>query len=85
MELPEDVLQIIRDYSMPITRPDWRTLHIMPYNKYLKDYSIAYKQRELDKQIFYKYHRHLGFCHIHYNRNNIFNESNYWRIIYLQN
>jgi hypothetical protein len=24
MELPDDILKIIKDYSMPITRPDWR-------------------------------------------------------------
>lgn len=24
MELPDDVLKIIKDYSMPINRPDWR-------------------------------------------------------------
>jgi hypothetical protein len=29
MELPDDVLQIIRDYSKPLTRPNWRTLHLM--------------------------------------------------------
>ena len=29
MELPEDIVQIIREYSKPITRPDWRTLHLM--------------------------------------------------------
>lgn len=26
MQLP-DVLRIIRDFSRPLTRPDWRTLH----------------------------------------------------------
>jgi hypothetical protein len=30
MELPDDILYIIRDYSRAITRPDWRTLHRMP-------------------------------------------------------
>ena len=29
MELPEDILQIIRDYSKPVTRPDWRSMHLM--------------------------------------------------------
>lgn len=24
MELPDDVLKIIKEYSQPITRPDWR-------------------------------------------------------------
>jgi hypothetical protein len=27
MQLPDDVLGIIRDFSRPHTRPDWRTLH----------------------------------------------------------
>ena len=26
-QLPDDVLQIIHQFSRPITRPDWRTLH----------------------------------------------------------
>ena len=34
MELPEEVLQIIKEYSMPLTRPDWRTLHKMPQHVY---------------------------------------------------
>ena len=29
MELPDDVLSIIRAFSQPLTRPDWRRLHIM--------------------------------------------------------
>ena len=29
MELPDDVVAIIRDYSRPITRPNWRTIHHM--------------------------------------------------------
>ena len=29
MELPDDVLAIIKEYSLPITRPDWRTIHCM--------------------------------------------------------
>ena len=27
MQLPDDVLGIIRDFSRPLTRPDWRSLH----------------------------------------------------------
>ena len=44
MELPDDVLKIISQYSKPVTRPDWRHLHAMcdfkfliglkPYEKY---------------------------------------------------
>jgi len=37
MELPDDVLRLIKEYAMPVTRPDWksyiimneRTLHIL--------------------------------------------------------
>jgi hypothetical protein len=29
MELPDDVLTIVRDFSRPVTRPDWRTLRRM--------------------------------------------------------
>ena len=27
MELPDDVLTIIKDFSRPMTRPDWKTMH----------------------------------------------------------
>ena len=27
MELPLDILSIVKDFSRPLTRPDWRTLH----------------------------------------------------------
>jgi len=30
MELPDDVLSIVRDFTRPRTRPDWRTLRRMP-------------------------------------------------------
>ena len=30
MNLPDDVLFIIRDFSRPLTRPDWRTFRHMP-------------------------------------------------------
>ena len=33
MELPEDVIKIIKEYSMPITRPDWK--HCGKINRYI--------------------------------------------------
>jgi hypothetical protein len=33
MQLPDDVLLIIREYSKPVTRPDWRTLN--PLDKHV--------------------------------------------------
>ena len=35
MELPDDVLAIIKEYAQPVTRPDWRTLHIMTQYEYI--------------------------------------------------
>ena len=29
LHLPDDILQIIKEYAKPLTRPDWRTLHKM--------------------------------------------------------
>jgi len=29
MELPDDTISLVKEYSMPMTRPDWRTLHCL--------------------------------------------------------
>ena len=58
MELPDDVIKIINEYAMPATRSDWRTLHIMTYDKYLREFYIAYKKRQrnmLQNNIFSEY------------------------------
>ena len=34
MYFPKDVIIIIREFSQPITRPDWRKLHIMTTHKF---------------------------------------------------
>ena len=34
MELPNDILQIIKEYSMPITRPNWRSLRLMTSERF---------------------------------------------------
>ena len=45
MELPDDVLQLIREYSMPLTRPDWRTLHKMTVVEYKNEFYNQYMFR----------------------------------------
>ena len=45
MELPDDVLQIIREYSKPVTRPDWRTLHKMTQRHYNDEYYSQFFSR----------------------------------------
>ena len=45
MELPQDILHIIKEYAKPVTRPDWRQLHIMPdhiYKAELKRHAVVY-------------------------------------------
>jgi hypothetical protein len=43
MELPDDVLSIIKEFSRPITRPDWRTLHKMTHiHFYIDIYANGY-------------------------------------------
>jgi len=79
-ELPDDILKIIKEYSMPVTRPDWRRLHIMSYTQYLTDYYIEYKKRKRNKLRFQRMHNH--FMTVRYLRYNIFSEYNYSRIIY---
>ena len=45
MELPDDVLKIIKEYSKPLTRPDWRTLHRMSDEKYFEEFVEQYIAR----------------------------------------
>ena len=57
MELPDDILIIIKEYSMPITRPDWRKgcyFNRYPYRIHNKLYTFKYMLRLL-----YKIHQDL--------------------------
>ena len=36
MELPYDIIQIIRQFAQPITRPDWRHLHRLTNEQFYK-------------------------------------------------
>jgi len=46
MELPEDVIQIIKEYSLPITRPDWRTFHRITLRIYKDDFLYILNRSE---------------------------------------
>lgn len=46
MELPQDVLDIIREFSKPITRPDWRQGSYFKINFNLYHYLIKQIARE---------------------------------------
>jgi hypothetical protein len=48
MELPDDILKIIKEYSMPITRPDWRKgcyFNRFPFKINNKLYTFKYMLR----------------------------------------
>ena len=77
MELPEDVIQIIREYSRPMTRPDWRFIHKMTYIQLLRDYHTEYKKREYKMRMYYTIYIERGIIY-----KNIFSEHNYCRIMY---
>jgi hypothetical protein len=34
MQLPEDIVNLIREYSKPMTRPDWKRLHKLPHSEF---------------------------------------------------
>jgi hypothetical protein len=45
MELPDDVLNIIKEYAQPITRPDWRRgcyYNRFPYRIFNINYTFKY-------------------------------------------
>lgn len=79
MELPDDIIRLIKEYSMPVTRPDWRTLHRMTNEEYLADYRKEYQQRlnyinnhperHLDVLLFERLVRHKNiFCGYQYSK-----------------
>ena len=65
MELPDDVLVLIRDFSRPLTRPDWRTLKPMSIFRLHYLVSITPPCLVLDRFV-YKIERVL-FYNTHFN------------------
>ena len=47
MELPDEILGLVREFSRPVTRPDWRGLHLMPELKFLKVIANTYNEMNL--------------------------------------
>lgn len=62
MELPEDVLMIIKEYAQPITRPDWRLGCY--YNRFpYRIYNIKYKFKYFVLLIYRMYRYHILNLH----------------------
>jgi hypothetical protein len=68
MELPEDVVSIISDYSKPMTRPDWKTLHKMPLEILQSGYADILTERQ--------YMSHEKYI----NRNRLFTIGRYYHM-----
>ena len=49
MELPSDVLAVIRDYSLSVTRPDWKRLHKLPHSEFGIQLFIGSRFRDIRK------------------------------------
>ena len=72
MELPQDLLPLIKEFSMPITRPDWRSIHIMTLDVYRNSYRSEVRKRYIKitngksieyKRMFQLYHYSHFFGH----------------------
>jgi hypothetical protein len=58
--LPDEIVHIINAYSKPVTRPDWRTLRIMPNITFRGEYYLIYlKRRDKLNAANYEEYRHL--------------------------
>jgi len=47
MELPDDVLGLVRDFSRPITDPGWRGLHLMTAYRFHINIKHTYNQKNI--------------------------------------
>ena len=47
MELPDDILAQVRVFSRPITRPDWRGLHVMTSYKFHINIKKSFNEKNI--------------------------------------
>jgi hypothetical protein len=85
MELPDDVLRLIKEYSKPATNPKWKTLRIMPNITYRGEYYLIFlKRRNKLNCASYEEYIHLNvfykpqFSSWHYDR--LFNQNSIYYI-----
>ena len=45
MEFPDEILRIIKEYSLPVTRPDWRICGQMNIVTYMSEFNKIVMQR----------------------------------------
>jgi hypothetical protein len=54
MELPDDILKQVREFSRPITRPDWRRLRKMTSYHFHKAILYQYNRLKLRRRYYRK-------------------------------
>ena len=47
MQLPDDILSQIKEFSRPITRPDWRGLHLMTSYRFHINIKNTFNQKNI--------------------------------------
>ena len=47
MELPDDVLGLVRDFSRPLTHPGWRGLHLMTAYRFHINIKNTFNQKNI--------------------------------------
>jgi hypothetical protein len=57
MELPDDLLALVHDFSRPATRPDWRTLRRMTSYRFHSDILNLYNERNRRPKVIYTFVR----------------------------
>ena len=71
MELPDCVVQIIREYSRPVTRPDWRKLRRM--NEYSFHHNLVSTYNIMNLPVLnqfvdrYEQIKHAKYTYLRYN------------------
>ena len=61
MELPDDVLAIIKEFSKPLSRPGWRKLHKMTSYRFHSAILKKYNSRR-STRVIYKFVTAYGRC-----------------------
>ena len=72
MELPDDMIRLIREFSQPITRPNWRTLHRMTEHQFHMD-----AMKRFNRQFYDEAYPGPFNCVVHY-RYMVFNTHFYY-------
>ena len=72
MELPDDILSTIKDFSRPVTRPDWRHLHRMTLYRF--HYNVATCHNEMNLPVINSFTERYDQTHYKY----IFGHGKSW-------